>query len=283
MNKFAIMVDSGSDITPELAKKIGIYYMPMYLNLNNESFKDNVEITSAKFYEILDSLDTIPKTSIPSPFEIKNKLEEIKNDGYENILIITISDKLSGFNNLCESFSKGKMHIRVFNSKNVAMGEGHLAVFAKELADEGKTLDEVFEILEERKKDSTVFFVVNTLKYLKEGGRIGAVGSMIGQILSIKPIITCNQITGSYEVFKKARGKNRAYSELISSVKDKLNDAKDYYLTITHGGDKEDFLKAKEDLSIFVSKANKYFETELTPSLGANTGPLFGVGLFKIN
>ena len=96
MEKIAILVDSGSDIDYEKSREFGIYVMPFYVNLDGEFYKEQVELKPDDFYEWVKKNEKLPKTSIPSPGELNKKLEEIKNDGFEKLIIITISKNFTG-------------------------------------------------------------------------------------------------------------------------------------------------------------------------------------------
>lgn len=284
MEKIAILTDTGSDISKSLAEKFGIYLMSFYLN-SNGNYRKEVDINHEEFYKELGEMESFPKTSIPSPRELIEKFNQIKKDGYNKLLVITISDKLSSFNNLCNSLSYVPgLDIKVINSKNVALGSGMLALYASELLKENIEFDELVEKIEGLIHKSKVFFSVNTLKYLKAGGRIGRISASLGEALSIKPIITCDTEDGQYVVLKKIRGKKKQLSHLISMIKDILKDKKKYYIVVSRGENVSGFDRLKEELSEEIENAEKFITTTLTPTLAANTGPgLIGVGFLDLD
>lgn len=283
MEKIAILTDTGSDLTKKIRDEYGIYVMSFYINIDGK-YEKEAEIKSDEFYERMKNASKLPKTSIPSPGELIEKLDQIKNDGFEKVIIITISDRLSSFNNMCHTINYDKMDIRVINSKNIALGSGMLSIYAKTLVDEGYDFESIVEKIEQKKHQSEVFFFIDTLKYLKAGGRIGRVQASLGEVLSIKPIISCDTNDGVYYVLKKTRGENKALNYLIDFIKDKLKDSREYFMAICHGNNHKSYEKVKEALDEEIKGSKLFFAQQIAPTLAANTGAgLVGVAILKLN
>ena len=144
MGKIAILTDSGSEITPKIAEEYGIELMPLQINYSDVSY-DDYTVDPKYIYENIDR--EVPKTSIPSLGDIVNKLNEIKNKGFDKIICISISSKLSGMYN---AFMLAKdqvedVQVEVFDSKNISIGTGFFAIFARKLIDEGLSFESVIE------------------------------------------------------------------------------------------------------------------------------------------
>ncbi|MDU6791667.1 MAG: DegV family protein, partial [Anaerococcus sp.] len=189
MEKIAVLVDSGSDIDLEKAKEFGIYLMPFYVNLDGKFYKEQIDLKPGEFYDWIRKNEKLPKTSIPSPGELEEKLEEIKNDGFEKLIIITISKNFTGFFNLCSQMDYEGLDVKVVDSQSVALTTGLLAIYAKDLIKKGYDFEKIVEMVEEKKKESKIFFTIDTFKYIVEGGRVPKTFGKIGDALSVKPII----------------------------------------------------------------------------------------------
>lgn len=284
MKKFAIIADTGCDIPEDDCCQLGISTLPLWIHFSDGSYRDLVDMKKEEFYNLLDK--EIPKTSTPSPQEVEDAIKRALGNGYESVLIITISSKLSGFNNLCNLMAKeynGK--VEVFDTKSVAMGAGFYAYRAAELRDDGATIDEVYDTLTEERDNmsSRTYFAIPDLSNLISGGRIGKVKGTIGQLLSIKPIISCDT-EGSYYTVEKARGFVQAQKKMINRVKKELSEASEYYLGVFHGDNKEAFAETKKALTDEISRAKTYIEGQISPSLAVHTGRgLLGLIYYKIN
>ncbi|MFO3715180.1 DegV family protein [Anaerococcus cruorum] len=284
MEKIAILTDTASDIDIELAEKSGIYLLPLYVNLDSKYFKDRFEISPDEFYDWVRENNSLPKTSAPSPGDLTALLEKIKSDGYEKVIMISIGANFSSTYNLFNMIKVEGLETYVFDSGSLTMAEGIFALYAKELVDDGYTFNQVKDKLEEKRNDSKVFFTLNTFKYLVEGGRVPRTFGKIGNALSVKPIITIKPEDNNFKLLKITRGEKKVLNEFKKIVLNELENVKDYYLFIGHGGYEEGLAKLEETFSDIIANARKYYPIQISPTLGANTGPgLFGFGLFKLD
>ena len=172
----------------------------------------------------------------------------------------------------------------VFDSANLTMSEGLFAIYAKELIETGYNFDEIIAKLESKKEDSRVFFSIESFKYITEGGRFPRALSKVGDALSVKPILTLDPAEGAFKLIKLARGEKRVIREFKKIVLEELKNTKDYYFYIGHGGYEEGLTILEDALKDAIKGAKKYFKIQISPTLGANTGPgLFGFGIFKLD
>lgn len=284
MEKIAILTDTASDIDIEIAEKSGIYLLPLYINLDSKYFKDRFEISPDEFYDWVRENNSLPKTSAPSPGDLTELLEKIKSDGYEKVIMISLGSNFSSTYNLFNMIKVDGLETYVFDSGSLTMAEGIFALYAKELVDNGYTFNQVKDKLEEKRTDSKVFFALDTFKYLVEGGRVPRTFGKIGNALSVKPIITIKPEDNNFKLLKITRGEKKVLNEFKKIVLNELENVKDYYLFIGHGGYEEGLAKLEETFSDIVANAKKYYPIQISPTLGANTGPgLFGFGLFKLD
>lgn len=284
MEKIAILIDSASDINLDLMDQMGIYLLPLYVNLDGEYYKDRVDLSPDEFYDWVKDHKTLAKTSTASPGDIINLYEKIKADGYNKVIAISLNTKFSSTHSVMEMTKIDGLDTYVFDSANLTMAEGFFAIYAKRLIDEGKSFDQIIENLEAKKNDSRVFFSIQSFKYIVEGGRLHRSLGRVGDALSVRPILSLNPIDGAFKVVKIARGEKRVLSELKKHAKNELKNVNDYYFFIGHGGYKEGIEKLEDIFADIIKGAKDFYKVQISPTLGANTGPgLFGFGLFKLD
>lgn len=283
MSKVGIIIDTACDLPKEAYEELNVAMLPLWVHFSDKSYRDQVDIEKDEFYGLLDK--EFPKTSTPSPIEIKEIVDKEFASGSDEVIIITLSSRLSGANNLANLVAMdydGK--VKVFDTKNIAIGSGFYAYRAADLRDQGHSAEEIIKILEDdrAKMKSRTYFVIPELTNLINGGRIGKVKGVIGQLLHIKPIITCDA-DGVYYDTDKVRGFAKAQRRLVDKIKDELKDTKDYYLSICHGANPEALEFVKDALKDEVARAKIYVEEQIAPTLAVHTGRgLVGVAYYKL-
>lgn len=211
-----ILIDSASDIDAEEAKSKGIAMIPMEVRFGDDLYLDGVNLTHKEFFEKLIESVELPKTSQINEFRWEEEFEKLTSNGDE-VIAITISSKLSGTYNCARLAAKkfaGNVH--VVDSLSAAIGERILCDYALRLIENGKTAQEVVAELEERKKKIQIIAVVDTLKYLRKGGRISSVVAIAGEMLSIKPVISV--VDGEVKLVGKAMGSKKSNNLLMQLV-----------------------------------------------------------------
>jgi len=282
-NKIAILTDSCSDVPLNLLERYHIYEMALCINYKDKSYRDRIEITPDEVYENLKN--EIPHTSLPTIGEIHETINQIIADGYNQIIIPVISSGLSGtykaIEMVCGDFKDIKT--KVIDTKNIAIGSGFLSVYAAQLIEKNLNFEEIVKKVEDKIKDSNIYYSLQTLQYLVKGGRLGRVEGMIGSVLQIKPIISCDN-DGIYYTVEKVRGRKQSINKLMEIVQAKIKDKKNYYLAICHGYAQEEADKIKEKMKPYVDNATLYMEGQISPALGVHTGPgLVGIGCFNLD
>ena len=214
-----LIIDSASDISKEEAESLGIIMLPMQVRFGDEEFLDGVNLSPKQFYNKLIESNELPKTSQINPYTFEQEYEKVINAGGEAI-VITISSKLSGtYRSACEASKNYQGKIFVVDSLNACIGERLLCQYALRLISEGKTASEIAEELNKIKSKINVMAMLNTLKYLKKGGRISAVTAFAGEVFSIKPVI--GVINGEVKMIGKAMGSKKGNNLLNSLVEKK--------------------------------------------------------------
>lgn len=208
-----IITDSDSDY---MDKDENVTVIPMTIQFGDKTYKDGVDLTHDKFYELLIENEDLPTTSLISPAQFEEAFKEVKDAGDEAV-VITVSSKLSGtFQSAMIAAQDFEDEIALVDSENVTIAEGLLVKRAVELAKEGKSAKEIKEILDKEKKDLVLIALLDTLEYLKKGGRVPKSVAMIGGLLSIKPVIGIED--GEVAMIGKARGSKNANNLLVQEV-----------------------------------------------------------------
>ncbi|GEO59566.1 DegV family protein [Companilactobacillus bobalius] len=282
MEKIAVLVDSCCDLPKEYRDKNGVYELPMQIAYHDKTYLDRVDISAEEVYEHLPV--EIPKTSLPSGESIEKTLNEIAEDGYTHIISISVSSGLSGTFNFLKVFldDDDRFTTKYFDTKQVAIASGLIAIGAKDLIDAGKGFDEVASQVATMIKHAVVYFCIPTLTYLRAGGRISAAASVVGGMLKLAPIITCKE-DGSYTIAAKARGMKKGQKMMLDFAQKFIGEDKNYLIGIGQGADEaggKNMLDLLHDNGI---KGQQEFTEQVGPALGVHTGPgLIGVAVVKI-
>lgn len=281
--KIAVMCDSCSDVPKEYIDKYHIFVLPLKVIYKDKEYLDGVTITPDEVYKSMEN--EIPSTSLPDGNLVKECFEKIRNEGYEKVIVVTLSSGLSGTNNLIRliAMEEENLEIEIIDTKNIAIGSGFHAIMASKYIEEGLEFKEIVEKLNAEIKNSKVFFVVKTLEYLHKGGRIGLVASLFGNALNLKPIISCND-EGIYYTVSKVRGRKPSISKTIDLALKQIGDHKRYALAVCHGDAHEEYLEVLDRLKPVIENAEEIIEGQISPCLGVHTGPgLIGIGVYIID
>ena len=277
MEKIRIVADSASDITVKHAKELDVSVIPVNVLIGDEHFKDGIDIDSRTFFERMRNENITPKTSQPSP---EDYIEEFKKfSDYTDIICICLTSKGSGtYNSAClaktllqeENFP---VNIHVVDSLNASIPILETVQVAKRMVDDGKPVSEILEKVEFLKDKMALYFVLDTLEYVRKGGRIGNVKAVLGTILKIKPLLTF--IKGYAQDVDKVRGAPSARAKLIEYFKNKAYKFDE--VSIVHAFNIEQAKLLEEELlaKFHNIKITMY---EVGTSIGSYTGP-GGVGL----
>lgn len=210
------IIDSASDILPEEAQAMGMVHLAQRVSFDDVEFRDSVDLTHREFYLKLVESDVIPHTSQIPPSEYIEACESVIAAG-DTPIIITMSSKLSGtYQSAVIAASECSGDVFVIDSENVALGERILILRGLELVEQGLSAEEIFYTLKEEAKKIRIMALVDTLEYMKKGGRVSAAAALVGGVLSIKPVIAIEN--GEIIVIGKARGSKKANNLLREMV-----------------------------------------------------------------
>lgn len=215
MKKIAIMTDSNSGITQEKGKELGICVLPMPFFINEELYFEDITLTQDEFYRYLNE-DADISTSQPSPGDVMDRWDTLLKE-YDEIVHIPMSSGLSGS---CETAmtlaQEYEGRVQVVNNQRISVTQEQAVYDAMLLRDAGKDAAQIKEILETEKFESTIYITVDTLKYLKKGGRITPAAAALGTVLNLKPVL---QIQGEkLDAFAKVRGWKAAKRTMLKAI-----------------------------------------------------------------
>ena len=209
-----IVVDSTADVTDEIRAKLSV--VPLTVHFGEQEYVDGITINHKQFYEMLVETDVLPTTSQPSPEAFAQVFRQAQEAG-EQVVALTVSSKLSG---TCQSAMIAAADfpdsVWVVDTKTVAIGCGILAELAVRLKEEGLSAEELVARLEEERDNIRVIALLDTLKYLKKGGRISKTVAFAGGLLSIKPVVTIQD--GEIHILGKARGSKQGNNLLVTEI-----------------------------------------------------------------
>ncbi len=217
MSKIAIITDSNSGITQEQAKELGIYVVPMPFMINGEDFFEDINLTQDQFYEKL-AQDATVSTSQPSPDSLISLWNDVLKD-HDQIIYIPMSSGLSSSCQSAHMLAQEDYECKVFvvDNQRISVTQRQSAIDAKAMADKGYSAEEIKRILLETKMESSIYIMLDTLYYLKKGGRITPAAAALGTLLRLKPVL---QIQGEkLDAFAKARTVAQGKTIMINAIK----------------------------------------------------------------
>jgi DegV family protein with EDD domain len=264
-----IVTDSSADLPDELVKALGITVVPLYVRFGDEVYRDRVDINEDEFYQRLTEGSVHPNTTQPSPQDFVNVYQKLAQ-GADGIVSIHISAKLSG---TCSSALQAKgtvaneCSVEVVDSETLSMALGLIVIAAARAAKAGKSLDEVEAVARQTMPKIRLLALLDTLKYLQLGGRIGKAKALLGSILSVKPILTLKEgeVVPAGQVRTRAKGMDRLF-EFVQGT------ANIQELTVVHSTTPDEAATLAERLGSVFDK-EKIIMSRLGPVLGVHIGP----------
>lgn len=274
--KIAVITDSNSGITQTQAKELGIFVLPMPFMIEGKEYFEDINLTQREFYERLKDGSDI-STSQPSPEAVMDLWNQVLKE-YDQIVHIPMSSGLSS------SFQTAKMlaedyegKVEVVNNQRISVTQRQSALDAMALADRGMDAGQIKAKLEEIKFESSIYITVDTLKYLKKGGRITPAAAALGTLLRLKPVL---QIQGEkLDAFAKARTMKQAKSIMIAAMskdlEERFGDASgaNVHLEIAHTENEEAALEFKHELQELFPKTGEIVMAPLSLSISCHIGP----------
>jgi DegV family protein with EDD domain len=285
MPPIVILTDSASDIDPSLRQSLGIIAVPLKVNFGPETYVDGVTLTSAAFFEKLKQSEVLPTTSQPSPLDFAEayKLIVEKYGKDVEIIAVMLAGVLSGTYQsalIGKSMLEEELDITVIDSRKASFVHGLICVEAARAAREGKSKQQILDMIDRYLNDVQVYFIVDTLEYLQKGGRIGKASALIGSLLNIKPILTLDP-AGYVSAFDKVRGTKKALARVMEALQEYAQ-GQPVKAAVLHSAVPEEAAELLERIKQQFLVAESYLQ-EIGPVIGTHVGPgLLGVMMIKV-
>jgi DegV family protein with EDD domain len=266
-----VVTDSTADIPMELARALGITIVPLTVFFGDEAYLDGIELDNEGFYRKLQASKELPRTSQPSPASFQEAYTRLVDEGADAILSVHLSSKLSGtYQSACaarDSLPENLRHIpiEVIDSKSISVGMSRATIQAAEEARQGLGLDEIKAHTLDRLSRSHILAVLDTLEYVKRGGRIGGARAMLGNMLSVKPIVSLKD--GEVVPVEQPRTRNKAYTRVAQLLAEK---GKIEHVSIAESNDEVGHQLAEVIKTTYTGDLPIY---RLGAVLGTHTGP----------
>ena len=274
MSKVKVIIDSTVYLPEKYIKNLDIEVIPLHVIWGDEIYRDGVDLLPDEFYRRLPDAKVMPTTSQPSPKEFMSLYEKYLEEG-RDILSIHISSQMSG---TVDSAEQAKTHlhadnIEVIDSEFTTLGTAFQAVAAAKAAKEGASLAECAEIAKKVRSNTQIYFLVDTLEFLKRGGRIGGAAALLGSALNLKPILYVKE--GKIEAYEKVRTMKKALARIIEIFEKQAGNKKPIYVGISQATAPENaaWLKAEIQKRFKETDFIEFIESELSPVIGTHAGP----------
>lgn len=276
--RVAIITDSNSGITQKQGEDAGIYVLPMPFMIDGHTYYEDIDLTQKGFYQKMGEGCDI-STSQPSPDSVMSLWNKVLED-HDQLVHIPMSSGLSGSCQTAvmlaqEQEYEGKVH--VVNNQRISVTQRQSVLDARAMVDKGLTAKEIAKVLEDTKLDSSIYITVDTLHYLKKGGRITPAAAALGTLLKIKPVLT---IQGEkLDAFSKVRTMKQAKATMVSAITRDMeerfgdNQGKNLYLQIAHTDNEEAALELKRELGSLFPETEDIYVDALSLSVSCHIGP----------
>ena len=268
MTSVHIVTDSSCDLPDNLITEMNIKIVPLKIRFGDTEFVDRVELTTEQFWEKCQASDELPSTAAPSPGAFVEEFQNAASEGAPGVVAIILSGELSATIEAAQQAAqlvKDEIEVRVIDSRTVTLGLGSVVMGAASAANSGANIEEVAAIASDSVNRTQVHAALDTLENLRKGGRIGAAGSLLGSMLSIKPLIEVRN--GVVEPAGKQRTRGKALGYLVGVVEQNADQIEQIFVTHAACDDVESFVEqVKSVVSVDVLVG------EVGPVVGAHAG-----------
>lgn len=276
-----LVIDSASDIEYSRAMEKGWVFLPITVSFGDEQLKDGIDINASSFYDRLIESDVMPVTSQITPYVYQQTFDKIIESG-DTPIVITLSSKLSGtYQSACVAAENASAKVYVIDSLNAALGESLIVEYADRLVRQGLSPEEIVEKVEEKKGKIHLLALLDTLEYLKKGGRISSAVAFAGALLSIKPVIAVED--GEVKLVGKARGSKNGNNLLAEMIRNCGQIDYDMPYTLAYSGNSDALLKKylEDSKHLWAEDADKMPVIRIGATIGTHVGPgAIGVAFF---
>lgn len=285
MEKIAIITDVNAGLD-YIDRKLDIHVLRSMIHFGEEHYVDGIDMMADQFYEKLQNTDIIPSTSAPTIGEAMDLLDRLIEENYTDAIMYAISSQMSCICEMMQTLAeeyKNKINVHVFDTRLATYLQGYIAVCAKDMVDEGKSVEEILKYSEYLRDNVHEYFVVDDLRYLVKNGRLKSFAGALGALLKIKPILEIDK-EGRIVVNSKVRTHSRAMEESFNKLACEIGEARKVKLFVFHTCREEECKQLLEK----IKNSNPLFSDiemhMITPAVGAHIGPgILGFGYFLLD
>ncbi len=286
MQQVKVVTDSSVGLPDALIEEYGIRFAPLQIIFGDKTYRDRIELSPADFYSMLEGSDKLPTTSAPTSQDFLAIYKEAANEA-KNIVCLCLTQRFStmGIKSALQAKEEAReflpdVRIEVFDSRSAVGGMGLIVLAAAQAAQEGKTLPEVIATAESVRDRINVIEVMDTLKYLAKGGRIGKAAHWAGSLLNIKPILEVSNLTGAVEPVERIRTKQKALERLLEIVSERVKGQGPLHAIVDHSNTPVEAERLKEQV-IANFDCYEIYISDITPACGVHLGPrVVGVSFY---
>ncbi len=271
MANVKVVTDSASDLPEALARAYGIEVVPLTIRFGDEEFTDREDLSPEEFWARCATSPTLPETAAPSPGRFQDAYRRAAAEGHDGVVVLTISSALSathGSATIAAEAVAGELEVRVVDTLNVAMGQGLIAIEVAERARAGAGLDELVDLAHDAMTRAGVVATLATLEHLIRGGRVGGAKALLGQVLSIKPLLALRD--GVVAEAGRARTRAKALAACAERARAAAPLAR---LALIQGACAPEDVAAMRALVADIALAHPMLEAEIGPVVGTHAGP----------
>ena len=263
-----VVTDSACDLPAPLVQALGIEVVPLTIRFGTEEFVDQVELSAAEFWDRVERSDKLPETAAPSPGAFEARFRRLMDRGATGIVCINLSSHLSGTMQSAQVAAAATVDVcpvQVIDSQSASMGQGNLCLTAARRAADGDSLESIVAEVVDRRDRTKLFATLDTLEFLKRGGRVGNARALLGTVLSIKPVVELRD--GVVEEAGKVRTRSKALKLLAA----KASEGKIEHLAVLDGNapDVDDLLALLEP----IFPRDDIITGVVGPVIGTHAGP----------
>lgn len=281
MEKIGLVVDTAGDIPRDLVKELDIREVPFYLYFEGEEnivYKEHITLNPEDFYKVMREKKKHPKTSQPNMEDYLVVLEQLVNEGYNKIIIMTLSSKFSGSNQsaqLAKQEMKNKypeIKIDIIDTQSATLGEGLQQILAAKMIKKGAlSYEELINVLLKIRKNTYVFFTVEDLYFFYLGGRLGKGSAFLGNIMNLKPIMSV--VDGEVNPIEKVRGRKKSLTRIAELAKENIKDINNIFVASPHADCLDDQLFLTEYFREITGFKGEIITRIMGTTIGAHPGP----------
>jgi len=271
MSKIAIVTDSISSLTPIMGQEYGVHVVPTYIIFGTDTYRDGADLDTEQFYRLLRGNKQLPTTSQPTSTDFEQLYTKLSQQ-VEAIVSIHASKKVSATVDSARAARKelADVPIHVIDAQTFAMAQGQVVIAAARAASNGHNVEQIVQLVEELAPKTNLIFTVETLEYLRRGGRIGGATALLGSALRVKPIL--HIANGQVEPLEKPRTRKRSVGRLLDLMEERVGTSDAVHVAVLHCDSLGDAQRLGERVTARFNCAELLI-TEAGPTIGTHAGP----------